>query len=75
MTGDIPEFEVYYVGSVYLSACSSLSREETIRRVNAEYSSDVRQWSVSDKPFKTGDPNPCECNYNPQTHKHWLMVC
>lgn len=31
-------------------------------------------WEKADGPFKTGEPNPCPCNHDPD-RLHWLLVC
>lgn len=71
------DFEVYSMGPVYCSVCSSLSVEETTRRLNWEYPTGISsRWQLSkDATFRTGQPNPCPCNEHPDTHKHYLFNC
>ena len=69
------DFEAYSMGLVYASICTSLPLDEATQRLNLEYPTGVGPWEKAGKPFKTGEPNPCSCNKNPQTHKHYLFEC
>lgn len=69
------DFKAYSVGLCFASVCTSLSLSESTQRLNLEYSTGVGPWEKSDEKFRTGDSNPCPCNENPQTHKHYLFVC
>lgn len=70
------DFEVYSNGLIHCSVCSSLSLEETVRRTNLENPTGTSsKWELHNEKFRTGQPNPCPCNDNPETHKHYLMVC
>lgn len=75
MSKTVKDFEAYSVGPLVASVCSSLSPEETEKRMNAERPLlDEMRWSISeDESFATGQPNPCACNRLPDTHKHYLM--
>lgn len=71
------DFAIYSYGIVYCSVCSSLSIEETTKRVNKENptGSELR-WQLSKNPtFASGTPHPCPCHDAPDTHKHYLFVC
>ena len=74
---DIMEFEIYSVGVVNASVCSSLSPKETEERLNRESPSGLSNgWTLSDnKTFAGGEPHPCPCNTHPETHKHYLFHC
>lgn len=71
------DFDAYTIGLCYASVCSSLSPRETVKRMNAQHPTGIRhRWKLApDKTFKTGQPNPCPCENNPSTHKHYLLVC
>ena len=71
------DFEVYSVGLVHSSVCSALTPEETVARANVELPTGIgSQWSLSEEPtFSGGQSNPCPCEENPETHKHYLLVC
>ena len=71
------DYEAYSVGIVCASVCSSLSSEETKLKLNVENPTGLKQgWDFSkDKTFKSGQSNPCPCEDNPKTHKHYLFNC
>ena len=70
------DFTVYSDGIVHCSVCSALSPEETTAKLNAEHPTGITsRWEIADEPFATGEPNPCPCKENPETHKHYLFVC
>jgi len=69
---------IYSKGFVHCSVCAlaSLSVEEITRFVNKENPTGLTHgWSVSDEPFKGGQPNPCPCDQEPETRKHYLFSC
>ena len=70
-------FQVYSYGPICASVCTSLSLAEATRRLNQERPTGIEsQWRKSkDKTFRTGQPNPCPCENNPSTHKHYLFNC
>jgi hypothetical protein len=71
------DVEVYKITRNTASACSSLSPEETVRRVNADFPRE-RPWRLSRaRTFPTGEPNPCPCDTfsKSYTHTHYLMEC
>jgi len=71
------DFEAYRIGLDAASVCSSLSQDETVRRMNADHVlPSPLCWHLSkDKTFRGGEPNPCPCDRAPETHKHYLMNC
>lgn len=69
-------FEAYSVGVVCASVCTSLPLKEARARLNEEHPTGVEPWKFSgDKHFKGGQTNPCDCEQNPATHKHYLFNC
>ena len=73
----VPEFDAYRVGVMMASVCSSLPLDATGRRLNAERPTGIPSpWQPSgDAAFRSGEPNPCPCERNPETHKHYLFEC
>ena len=70
------DFEIYSDGLVYISVCSNLGLDETLRRVNIEHPTGISsKWRLSSEGFRTGEPNPCACDTDPETHKHYLFSC
>lgn len=71
------KFEVYSIGMVYASVCTSLSDKEATKRLNAEHPTGISsQWAVSKSAtFRDGRPNPCPCEQHPETHRHILFEC
>ena len=71
------DFEVYSIGIVHASVCTSLSDEEATKRINAEHPTGTSSmWAVSKSAtFRDGNPNPCPCERNPKTHRHILFEC
>lgn len=70
------DFEIYNLGIVCASVCSSLPVEEVKRRMASEPTGISSKWTLSeDKTFSGGQSNPCPCNDNPDTHKHYLFNC
>ena len=69
------EFAVLTEGLCNASVCSSLPKREVARRMRQRLTG-VGPWRPSkDKTFSGGEPNPCPCNQNPKTHKHYLFNC
>lgn len=67
---------VYSVGLVHISVCAPLdmSREDVEAHVNASHPAGLDHgWSVTEKTFRTGEPNPFipdgDCG------RHWLLTC
>jgi hypothetical protein len=72
----IPDFTVLKWGLLYAAVCSSLTPEETTRRLNREMPSGTRNgWTLSEQSFADGLPNPCPCPECKKTHKHYLYEC
>ena len=72
----VTEFAPYAIGIAAASVCSTLSLRETTRRLNEEHPSGVAPWFPSrSATFRSGDPNPCSCERNPETHTHYLFEC
>jgi hypothetical protein len=70
----IKEVDIYCIGPLSCSVCSSLSPEETVKRVNELHPSGTTNgWVISDEKFKTGQDNPCPCDQHPETHKHYYL--
>jgi hypothetical protein len=70
------EFCVYATGPACCSVCSSLSIEETTKRLNRENPSGLGPWQPSkDATFSGGEPQPSPCERSPATHKHYLFNC
>lgn len=68
---------VYSLGIVAASVCTDEEPEEMLATVNAEYPTGISsEWQISDDPkFRGGESNPCPCEQNPKTHKHYLLEC
>jgi len=69
---------IYSLGIVAMSACvaNHITPEELVAYANKQYPTGISSdWSISNEAFKTGETNPCCCNKNPDTHKHYLLVC
>lgn len=76
MIQEIKDFEIYSNGLGFCSVCSSLTQEETIRRVNVENTTGINSnWKILEEKFNSGEPSPCPCNLYPKTHKHYLFSC
>lgn len=69
------KFTVYADGLCYCSVCTNLPAEKVADRANAENPTGTRtRWELSEDRFKTGEPNPCQCEKDPEC-KHYLLVC
>jgi hypothetical protein len=71
------DFYVYSEGPMACSVCSALPVEELVERLNAERPSGTTGgWQLDPSPtFKGGEPNPCPCDRDPETRKHYLFMC
>jgi hypothetical protein len=70
--------EVYSNGIVHCSVCAPayMTAGEVESATNLKNPVGTSgEWKVHDKPFRSGEPNPCRCSDKPNTHQHWLMVC
>ncbi|HWB37515.1 MAG TPA: hypothetical protein VHA75_15975 [Rugosimonospora sp.] len=70
-------FVAYSVGVCSASACTSLTDEEAVARINEQYPTGISTaWEIApDKTFATGQPNPTPCEHHPETHRHILFNC
>ncbi len=70
-------FEIYAVGFVAMSLCTSIKDTEEIeRRANMEQPTGISSgWKISDEShFRSGQTNPCKCEQGMEA-MHYLMVC
>ena len=68
------DFTVYREGLFSASVCSSLPQSEVLERMAARPCGTTAGWMLSDNPtFSGGEPNPCPCDQNPATHRHYLF--
>jgi hypothetical protein len=71
-----PDFQMYTMGLLFLSVCSSLGKEATVARMASIPSGTRAGWVFSDdETFATGESNPCPCEQKPDTHMHYLFNC
>lgn len=71
------EIQLYGVGFVCISACAPKDTpvEDVERVADREHPTGLDHgWRKADTPFKGGEPNPCECNTDPE-RLHWLLNC
>lgn len=70
---------IYSTGIVACSVCASndLSPEQVEEEVNRISPTGISSnWRISEEEtFKDGIPNPCPCEQNPETRKHYLLHC
>jgi hypothetical protein len=71
----VKEVDIYCIGPLSCSVCSSLSPEETVTRVNELHPSGTKKgWVISNQEkFASGEPHPCHCQDHPETHKHYYL--
>jgi len=71
------DFEIYSNGLCNCSVCTNIHNiEQLTKLVNEENPTGIRgKWELSTTKFQTGEENPCPCEQNPKTHKHYLFVC
>lgn len=75
MMGSAEDFEIYNEGICYASVCTVLSIKDAEDMLNM-LKPVSGQWRKSkDRTFRTGQPNPCDCEQHPGTHKHILFSC
>ena len=70
-------FEVYSLGIVCASVCTSIRDPEAVAEtMNLNHPTGIESdWAVSEDPtFKGGAPNPCQCEDHPG-RLHWLLNC
>lgn len=73
------ELVVYCNGLARCSVCTNIKDPRMIEfKTNIQNPTglDSGGWKICKDPyFHTGQANPCPCERNPKTHKHYLMVC
>ena len=72
-----PMVAVYTFGICHCSVCAP----KDMQRSEVEWQTDIAHptgldygWKIDDGPFKGGEPNPCECNWD-KNRLHYLMTC
>lgn len=72
------EVHIYASGLCHTSACAPMTfnGEQVAEAVNAKLPTGLDHgWSISpDETFRTGQPNPCQCE-QASDRMHWLLVC
>lgn len=69
------DIEVYSEGICYMSVCSTLSPEETVKQVQETRPSGTSHgWQLADETFRTGEPNGCACKDH-KGRRHFLLCC
>lgn len=67
--------DIYAVGPLCCSVCTDAPRNEVAALVNREMPTGISsQWTIADEPFRTGEPNPCQCPDHP-SRGHYLLSC
>lgn len=70
---------VYSLGVTACSVCApaGLTFAEVTAEANRQEPTMISSpWKVSDAPsFKSGEPNPCPCDTEPDARRHYLMEC
>jgi len=70
------DFVIYAEGVCTASVCSSLPMAEVQKRMRAHDTGISSPWEWAEaEDFATGHPNPCPCNKQPDTHRHYLFHC
>jgi hypothetical protein len=70
------DFRILKKTVLAVQVCSSLSLEETTKRLNAELPTGIdSQWAIGDGDSCKGADNPVACAECPTTHKHYVFVC
>lgn len=71
------EIAVYANGIVHCSVCTNVRGKKKIEvLVNMKNPTGIySRWRISKDKFRDGSSNPCPCEKNPKTHKHYLMEC
>lgn len=70
------DFEIYSIGFIYASVCSSLSLKDTMKRLNEARPTGLDHgWELAEECFSDGTDNPHSCERAPKTHKHYLFSC
>jgi len=69
-------FKVYASGVCSMSVCADnqLSVDEIEMLANIYCPTETEsEWEISKDKFRDGKDNPCPCDQNPDTHKHYLL--
>lgn len=73
------EIEVYAIGMCYMSVCAPVefTVDDIELIVNMRHPTSMdRKWMLSaDAVYVYDRPNPCPCDANPLTKKHYLLDC
>ena len=73
------EITVYAIGLCSASICASNNAtiEEITEKINQDHPTGLDHgWEFAKgESFRQGNSNPCPCNINPDTHKHYLFHC
>ena len=73
--GDGPEFMVYSEGLLYAWVCSPLHHSEVESRMASRPCGTRHGWTLSDhSELASGESNPCPCEDDPETRKHYLFT-
>lgn len=79
MSATAERVTAYAVGICAASVCAAAdaSPDEIADAINASYPTGISsRWRVSGDPtFASGEPNPCPCNEEPESRRHWLLEC
>ena len=74
----VSDFNVYIWGLVHVSICGpkGAADEQVERAANRLHPTGLEHgWKLSKDPtFSGGQPNPCECDQDPD-RRHWLLDC
>jgi hypothetical protein len=68
---------VYAAGLVCCSACAPADMDRADVEVHVNHTNPTgvaSPWTVSDEPFRGGEPNPSPCNTD-EGRVHWLLSC
>jgi len=72
------DIKIYAEGLCHMSVCAAaeLKRKQVERAVNAESPTGISHpWRITEKFFIDGKSNPCPCNVDSKTRRHWLLTC
>lgn len=71
------DYVMYAQGLCRASICTSLPIEEALARANTlDHPGTAQGWQMcADPAFHGGESNPCPCDTQPDTHKHYLLEC
>lgn len=72
--GDGPDFRVHE-GLCFATVCTPLLQAEVVARMERRPCGTTPGWRFSREPFSDESLNPCPCDRDPETHRHYLFVC